>query len=251
MHSDKKYLMMTNGDGELDIVKPYNGLSPGLQSDSVGSPTGSEIGKPPSTGWINTVPLSASSNTIGKRSNRSKRVISANVIVKDYIKKRNLILELLAVEIEMLLVRVTFTQILYLNEYCYIFHIIVLFLLTQKKKQVWRNPGGRQDMTLPGESSIAEWRAKTMNDRWRDCTRLAWDISPALAVFLPVRLKNSDTIIQEVRRLIRLHPVSVMHIPEALQYLVTTDTLLTDSPEVLFTFSYKLVFKKLMSALKY
>ena len=73
-----------------------------------------------------------------------------------------------------------------------------------------------------------------MNESWRDHTRLAWDISPVLAVFLPVRLKNSDTIVKEVCRLVRLRPVTVMHIPEALQYLVTTELLLNDAPEVCY-----------------
>jgi len=49
----------------------------------------------PATGWINTVPLSSSSNTLSKQSARSKRVVNADEFVKDYIKKRNLILELL------------------------------------------------------------------------------------------------------------------------------------------------------------
>lgn len=48
------------------------------------------------TGWINTVPLSASTNTLTKRSTRSKRQVnSGDLFVKDYIKKRNLILDLL------------------------------------------------------------------------------------------------------------------------------------------------------------
>lgn len=75
-----------------------------------------------------------------------------------------------------------------------------------------------------------------MNDRWREYTRLAWEISPVLAIFLPVRLKNSEIIIKEVCGLVRLKPVPVMHIPEALQYLVTTDTLLNDVPEVNYSF---------------
>ena len=104
--------------------------------------------------------------------------------------------------------------------------------------QVWRNPGDRPDLAVQGEQSIAEWRLKAMNERWRDYTRLAWDISPVLAVFLPVRLKNSDTIVKEVCRLVRLHPVSVMHVPEALQYLVTTDLLLNDAPEVYYFFKF-------------
>lgn len=71
-----------------------------------------------------------------------------------------------------------------------------------------------------------------MNDRWREYTRLAWEISPVLAIFLPVRLKNHEVIIKEICGLVRLKPVPVMHVSEALQYLVTTDTLLNDVPEV-------------------
>lgn len=85
---------------------------------------------------------------------------------------------------------------------------------------------------MPEESSIAEWRSKAMNKKWRDFTRLAWDISPVLAVFLPARLKNCDVIVKEVCRLVRLKPMHVMHVGEALQYLVTTETLLDDAPEV-------------------
>lgn len=71
-----------------------------------------------------------------------------------------------------------------------------------------------------------------MNEKWREYTRLAWEISPSLAVFMPVRLKNSEIIIKEICGLVRQKPVAVMHISEALQYLVTTDTLLNDVPEV-------------------
>ena len=111
--------------------------------------------------------------------------------------------------------------------------------------QVWRNPSGRAELALQGEVSIADWRAKGMNDRWREYTRLAWEISPVLAIFLPVRLKNHEVIIKEICGLVRLKPVPVMHLSEALQYLVTTDTLLNDVPEVrfltlLFVNNYKL-----------
>ena len=101
--------MMTNGDGEFEIIRPHMSAASnyGGNNDIINSPTlsGSEIGKTSASGWINTMPLSASSNTLSKRSNRSKRAVTGNVFIKDYIKKRNLILELLAVEIELLLVR--------------------------------------------------------------------------------------------------------------------------------------------------
>lgn len=111
MHSDKKYLMMTGADNEFEIVTSQTYTTTMMvPSETIGSlaatlaPTSNDYSKSSSNVWMNTMPMSTSSNTLGKRSNRSKRVVNANILVKDYIKKRNLILELLAVEIEMLLV---------------------------------------------------------------------------------------------------------------------------------------------------
>ncbi|KAK0074484.1 hypothetical protein PV325_008278, partial [Microctonus aethiopoides] len=209
MHSDKKYLMMT---GEVDFgmsIEQHTNLGAieGQSSYNSLTPMPRDLMKQQGgAGWISTVPLSASSNALSKRSNRSKRIMHTNVFVKDYIKKRNLILELLAVEIELLL--------------------------------AWYNPGSRPELVISGEAAIAEWRAKSINERWRDYTRLAWDISPVLAVYLPIRLKNSDTIIKEVCRLVRLKPIPVIHVPEALQYLVTTDSLLIDAPELVYMLTW-------------
>lgn len=119
MHSDKKYLVMTGNESEFEMLTPQSYTTGGFShSETIASlstalgTTGNEFSKTSSSVWINTVPTSTSTNTLGKRSNRSKRVMNANVFVKDYIKKRNLILELLAVEIEMLLVRLTLYSIL-------------------------------------------------------------------------------------------------------------------------------------------
>lgn len=51
------------------------------------------------------------------------------------------------------------------------------------------------------------------------------------------RIKN-DTIVQELGRKVRLDPLAVSHIPQALQYLATTETLLNDSSEVCQIFIY-------------
>lgn len=117
MHSDKKYLVMAGTESEFEMLTPQSYSTCGFgHSETINSlstalgTTNTEFTKTSSSVWINTVPMSTSSNTLGKRSNRSKRVMNASVFVKDYIKKRNLILELLAVEIEMLLVRLTFTS---------------------------------------------------------------------------------------------------------------------------------------------
>lgn len=67
----------------------------------VSSMPSNELAKPnefskSATGWINTVPLSNSSATLSKRSAKSvKRIPVADNFVKCYLKKRNLILELL------------------------------------------------------------------------------------------------------------------------------------------------------------
>lgn len=45
------------------------------------------------------------------------------------------------------------------------------------------------------------------------------------------RLKN-EAIVKEIRRKVQSQPTAVCHIPQALKYLVTTETLLSDAHEV-------------------
>lgn len=208
MRSDKKY-WKSSVVGDLDLYGPHQSLRQTVEMRTTSGGFVGELGPTPSRGWINTVPLSSSQNTLSKRSStaRSKRPVNADVYVKEYTKKRNLILELLAVEIEFLL--------------------------------IWHNPSSRPELQIPGEDNIAARRAKTVADRtWRDNARLAWDISPELAVFLPVRLKNTESIIDEVSRHIRLNPIVVSKVPHSIQYLVTSDNLLNDIPELVYMLSW-------------
>lgn len=76
---------------------------------------------------------------------------------------------------------------------------------------------------------------------WRDYARLAWCYNPALAVFLPQRIKNADTIEEEVSRLVCSDPIAVCHIPEALKYLCTTKNLLQESPDLVYILSWSSV----------
>ncbi|MPD00142.1 Phosphatidylinositol 4-kinase alpha [Portunus trituberculatus] len=55
-------------------------------------------------GWINTVPLSSNTSTLSKKSSRSKRLINPDIYVKDYLKKRALILSLLVSHLHMLVI---------------------------------------------------------------------------------------------------------------------------------------------------
>lgn len=114
-----------------------------------------------------------------------------------------------------------------LNLYTYFLQAVEIEFLI-----IWHNPGAKPELMVPGEENIATWRSKPVTEKnSKDYIRLAWGISPILAVFVPERIKN-DTLIQELKWKIRLDPLAVSHIPQALQYLATTDALLSDSSEV-------------------
>jgi hypothetical protein len=75
---------------------------------------------------------------------------------------------------------------------------------------------------------------KSSDKMWRESVRLAWEISSVLAIYLPTRLKSSEksVVSEEVSRIARYWPETIMHLPEGLTYLVTADMVLNDVPEV-------------------
>lgn len=159
MRSEKKHLM-TSELSDYDFnPSPQNVLGSKYAMDTV-SVAGSDVGRlsnnAGNSGWYNTIPHSTS--TLSKRSvNKAKRQpLIKDSYDQDYLKKRNLILELLAAELE--------------------------FLIT------WYNPLSSPDLQIPGEEAIMEWRARPVKmNLWRDYTRLAWSYNPSLAIFLPQR----------------------------------------------------------------
>uniref|UniRef100_A0A182MWN4 Phosphatidylinositol 4-kinase alpha n=1 Tax=Anopheles culicifacies TaxID=139723 RepID=A0A182MWN4_9DIPT len=208
MRSEKKHLVASEvSDYELHTASVNLSVQK-VSLDTV-SLAGSEVARSTSSGnagWYNTIPHSTS--TLSKRSARIKRPpYPKDAYDKDYMKKRNLILELLAVEIEFML--------------------------------IWANPLSLPELQIPGEESVVEWRARPMKlNVWRDFTRLAWSYNPALAVFLPQRIRNAETIEDEVTRLVCSDPMAAVHIPEALKYLVTTKTVLNESPELVYMLTW-------------
>lgn len=99
----------------------------------------------------------------------------------------------------------------------------------------WNNPLNSTELVLSGEATINTWRLMKSSDKmWRESVRLAWEISPLLAIHLPCRLKSTEksVVSEEVARLARYWPETIMHIPEGLTYLVTSDMVLNDAPEV-------------------
>ena len=94
---------------------------------------------------------SATGTSVGKETASNQHAY------KDYMKRRNLVLALIKREIDRL--------------------------------ATWHNPLARPEQSFPGEESLVNWSSQTVftERNWRDLVRLAWRISPDIAVYLPAR----------------------------------------------------------------
>lgn len=202
--AEKKYLKTFNIPelNSADNISQCIQLNPDQRTLSIDTNLNASRITP--TGWINTVPLSNNVSTLPKRGYKAYKNKDNNtyldIFFKDYIRKRNLVLSLLSIEIE--------------------------FLIS------WYNPLNLSDLAINGEENVLKWFNQAITDRnLLEIVRTAWNISPSLAAFLPTRFKNNE-IVQELTKLVQKYPMALCHVPEALDYLVTSDLILTDRLEV-------------------
>ncbi|CAI5445845.1 unnamed protein product [Caenorhabditis angaria] len=147
---------------------------------------------PQSTTYANTLTLSqksiAASTLRGVKPADGKLTEEGEKRVRRFLKQRNLMLLLIGNEIERL---------------CAWLHPLAL---AQEE----------------GAAIVEQWIKSTLTDArteskiLREQARLAWEISPELAVYLPTRFRSCESLRIAVQQLIRQQPELVTHIPDAL-----------------------------------
>jgi len=218
MLSDRKYIK-TQVVGDMDsIVGDTNQHINNYHADmrSMTSEYTRASNYNPSNTWTAGNPLAVQgAGTLTKRSASRNQKLASNHenLVKDYSKKRWLILSLLAVEIDMMMT--------WLSPLEGETPLSLGLMGKEEAKQL---------------TDAAKWREDVQNrtqpKQWKENAKHAWEISPTLAIFLPTWLNNSLSLVAEVCRLTRTNPTSVCHIPQAIDYFLSDEMLEKDTPEL-------------------
>lgn len=235
MHQDRKHIK-TSAIGDLEGSVLDGAVGSFADNRSVSSEFPRTHSSTGIGGWtaaappVNAVAMAANVNNIGLTTNGtlSKRSVSRQQarpllnesFVKDYTKKRWLILALLSVEIEALVVH---ENPLETRE------SLVASLGGRDYGNTLANVGKQFDDAM---KFLEEVRLRLPDRSWREYARNSWDISPALAVFLAQRLNSSPVLEREVSRLVRSAPEEVLHLPRALDFFLTKETLENDAKEL-------------------
>ncbi|CAF4219354.1 unnamed protein product [Rotaria socialis] len=197
VHGEKKFCNDTTLTVELDRV-----LMNGHHNNDV-SDSSSKAGAP--SGWINSLAGGGGAaagavgqSTLSRKSGSAKHTEKSHdgrILSRDLLKKRNLLLTLLASEIERL--------------------------------ETFHNPLGRADLQIDHntQSTYTNWKVYDMNGisnkAWREYGRVAWLISPDLAITLYYTIPK-ESLRNEIQYLVKSYPLLVRHIPEALCIFTAT-----------------------------
>ncbi|VDP65082.1 unnamed protein product [Schistosoma mattheei] len=146
--------------------------------NSTTSPTLQNAAVLAGTNIAHSVVSKRSSATGGKQSARTN---GENYLKQIFLQKRELILILLASEIERL--------------------------------SVWFNPQGLSDRIGIREAEVETWLRETLRKKsWRRWISLAWDLCPPVAVYMPQRFTGSDELRREVSLFVTANPLLLSHI---------------------------------------
>ncbi|KAJ8042770.1 Phosphatidylinositol 4-kinase alpha [Holothuria leucospilota] len=209
MRAERKYLgaavVTPLQDG--DDISQMGTLTTDLTADAI-SMTSRHSTAVPNHTYMNTITLSGTSAT-SRRSTVTKKSTEVNQSYsREYLKRRVLILGLLATEVERL---------------C-----------------TWYNPIRNLELVIEQEEEIVNWLLQLKNDRWwRENARLAWNISPHLACHLTQRFgRSSEALVKEITRQVRLNPLAVADVPSAIHFLVTDSTVEADISELSYILNW-------------
>ena len=125
-----------------------------------------------------------------------------------------------------------------------IFYFLNLQAVEIQTLKVWLVTPAQQgqggEITTPQEEALVRWRQGEFNSSkaWSANISLAWSISPSLAINIPTRITNITDIEKEVCKLVRNNPLAVSHVPDALQYLATSENILSDIPELSYMLTW-------------
>jgi phosphatidylinositol 4-kinase len=82
------------------------------------------------------------------------------------------------------------------------------------------------------DTAINHLKIQLTEKQWIENVKVAWTVSPTLAVFLPSRFPTNEFVIKESQRLVKLNPERVMHLPLASTYMATEANVFNDSLEL-------------------
>ncbi|XGW14011.1 hypothetical protein V3C99_000358 [Haemonchus contortus] len=217
LYADGKYIkkeIFLTKDNELGITPTLNQIEPYVEQ--LGNRSSSQTwhaASSSSTHYVNTLTLSknAITSTRGSVSRKfisnGKNSMDVEKQVKMFLRWRNLILLLVGNEIERL---------------C-----------------AWLNPLG--ESTEEGVGPVEQWMKSTLPEIrvetrvLKENSKLAWEISPELAVYLPTRFRTCPTLRDTLQEMVRLQPEAVSHLPDALPLFLGDTTVFehTDIAHVL------------------